>query len=57
MLFKLLSGLCGSVESLSTAPYWTSLEDASGVLEPGGDGQSPLHTQTQTNTDTLIFWT
>lgn len=46
MLFKLLSGLCGSVESLSTAPYWTSLEDASGVLEPGGDGQSPLHTQT-----------
>lgn len=55
VLFKLLSGPYGSLESLSTAPYWTSLEDASGVLELGGDGHSPSLFQ-HTHTYTLTLW-
>lgn len=56
VLFKLLSGPYGSLESLSTAPYWTSLEDASGVLELGGDGHSPSLSLKHTHKHTLTLW-
>lgn len=40
----------GCLEILFTAPYWTSIEDASGVLELRGVGLSLSPTQTDTLT-------